>query len=82
MDQEVTTVDVTENSVTIDYDPQKNGFSLFYVTFEGILHMKRVSSELRPFKLSFMIEGRLVREGAVVKETVVTVKATKMDIGL
>ncbi|TNV80327.1 hypothetical protein FGO68_gene11568 [Halteria grandinella] len=109
MDQEVQGIDALEESLLIDYTPpthnqqisgsQGNGFSLFFITFEGNLYMKQhlsaaqeqVSSQGKPnsrqYKVSFMIEGRLVREEdqssakfGEIKETIVTVKATKMDI--
>jgi len=73
-----------EESLLIDYTPptldhqlgssQGNGFSLFFITFEGNLYMKQnigaaqeqASSQGTPYsrqyKVSFMIEGRLVRD--------------------
>ena len=81
MDQEVAGIDARDGSLNIDYDETGAGFNLFYITFEGTLFMK---SEPLPkqYKLSFMIEGRHMREeeGGEIKETVVTVKATKMDV--
>lgn len=46
MDQEVAGIDSNENSLTIDYDPNGHGFSLFYITFEGNLFMKTTDSHL------------------------------------
>ena len=40
MDQEVAGIDSQESTLTIDYDPAGQGFSLFYITFEGSLFMK------------------------------------------
>ena len=40
MDQEVAGIDSQESTLTIDYDPLGQGFSLFYITFEGSLFMK------------------------------------------
>jgi hypothetical protein len=40
MDQEVAGIDSQETTLTIDYDPAGQGFSLFYITFEGNLFMK------------------------------------------
>lgn len=99
MDQEVAGIDSHENSLSIDYDPQGYGFSLFYITFEGSLFMKNATttaasdenSHYQPsskqYKVSFMIEGRLIKDEpnithpfGEVKETIITVKATKMDI--
>ena len=45
MDQEVQYIDAIESSLNIDYDPNANGFSLFYVTFEGNLVMKNKSND-------------------------------------
>ena len=81
LDKEVQTMVCRQDSLTIDYDPSINGFSLFYITFDGSLQLKNQMQKL--FKLSFMIEGKLIREGwndSIIKETVITVKASKMDI--
>ncbi len=40
MDHEVASIDSHEGSLSIDYDPNGHGFSLFYITFEGNLFMK------------------------------------------
>jgi hypothetical protein len=93
MDQDVARLEAFENSLVIEYEPAKAGFSLFYNTFEGCLHMKTegncLPQEPKPFKISFMIEGQfvidpLVQEGErsieSIKETIITVRATKMDI--
>lgn len=40
MDQEVAWLEVSEDTLAIDYDPAGAGFSLFYVTFEGGLRMR------------------------------------------
>jgi hypothetical protein len=55
-------MDHREETLVIDYDPNLNGFSLFYITFEGSLFMKN-TPESKQFKLSFMIEGKLIRDG-------------------
>ena len=44
MDQEVAGIDSHENSLSIDYDPQGYGFSLFFITFEGNLFMKNATA--------------------------------------
>ena len=98
MDQEVAGIDSHENSLSIDYDPQGHGFSLFYITFEGNLFMKNAADQVvnafyqtpmisKQYKVSFMIEGRLIKDEpnpahpfGEIKETIITVKATKMDI--
>ncbi len=51
----------------IDYDPNNNGFSLFYITFEGSLNMKG-TAETRQFKLSFMIEGKIIRDNGILND--------------
>jgi hypothetical protein len=80
LDKEVHIIECRQDSLSIDYDPNINGFSLFYITFDGSLQLKNQMQKL--FKLSFMIEGKLIREGwnNSIKETVITVKASKMDI--
>ncbi len=40
MDLEVQTLDYKEDTLSIDYDPNSHGFSLFYITFEGSLFLK------------------------------------------
>jgi hypothetical protein len=46
--------------------------------------MKNESISRKSYKMSFMIEGQIMREGNLpngeIKETIITVKATKMDI--
>jgi len=76
MDQEVAGLEAYEPSLLIDFDA--GGFALFYVTFTGALYLKEPGAT-RQFKLSFMTEGKVVRE-SLLGETVVTVKAAKMDI--
>ncbi len=82
LDIDVQAIDCRQDSLTIDYDPSLHGFSLFYITFDGNLYLK--SQAQKRFMLSFMIEGKLIREGCnsnePIKETVITVKASKMDI--
>lgn len=46
MDQEVAGIESHENSLSIDYDPNGQGFSLFYITFEGNLFMKLGSDQI------------------------------------
>ena len=41
MDQDVQGIDAKEHTLSIDYDPQNQGFSQFYITFEGTLYMKQ-----------------------------------------
>lgn len=86
MDLEVASMDTSDNSLSIDYDATATGFSLFYITFEGSLSMKN-GEAAKCFKLSFMVEGQIVRETDAsspkhgeVKETIITVAATKMDV--
>ena len=40
LDLEVQLMECRQDSLTIDYDPNINGFSLFYITFDGLLHLK------------------------------------------
>lgn len=40
LDLEVQAMEYHQDSLTIDYDPNINGFSLFYITFDGSLHLK------------------------------------------
>lgn len=40
MDHEVACIDSQDTSLSIDYDPNGQGFELFYITFEGNLFMK------------------------------------------
>ncbi len=77
MDQEVAQVTFEQDTLSIDAAPER-GFSLFYVTFDGILQMKQQQNEImqdKRYKLSFMVEG--VEDGPEAK---VTVKASKMNI--
>jgi hypothetical protein len=46
MDQEVAGIDSQDNTLSIDYDPQGHGFSLFYITFEGNLFMKSAADSI------------------------------------
>lgn len=62
MDRDVMSIEAYENSLVIEYDPTKAGFSLFFNTFEGYLHMKTAEGNClpqdpKPFKISFMVEG-------------------------
>jgi hypothetical protein len=80
MDQEVVGISCDENSLSIESTPER-GFSLFFITFEGTLSMKQRDNQTKRYKMSFMVEGTVHNdENQQVKESTVTVKATKMSL--
>ncbi len=40
LDKEVQSIECRQESLSIDYDPNIKGFSLFYITFDGSLQLK------------------------------------------